>query len=135
MQWSWVTPVAVSVIGVGGAWLQARRGRPQGRDLLKQDLKLLRQLPPESTARDLLIKHIDDGIVRLIKDEEENRRDPLGIGLAIFFILLGLGFLTAAAYEGGLWWLLTLPAVAIGVLGSVGLRESMVRRKRNEAQN
>jgi hypothetical protein len=132
MQWSWVTPVVVSTIGVAGSWVQVRRGRPKRRDLLKQDLKLYRQLPEDSSARGKLLEHIDAEIIRIISDDEEKRRDPTGIGLGIFFLLVAIGLLVAAIHQGGWWWWLLIPAFITGLLGAVGLAQDAVPRKRDD---
>jgi hypothetical protein len=79
-------PVVVAAIGVGGSWLQVRRSRPRGRDLLKKDLKILKQLPVESRARKRLMDHIDKEILDIIESEEEKTRQLLGIVLAIIFL-------------------------------------------------
>lgn len=132
MQWSWVTPVAVAVIGVGGSWLQVRRGRPRGRDLLKQDLKILKQLPVESKARERLIEHIDKEILGIIESEEEKTRRPLGIVLAIIFLGLAIFLVVESITLGGWWWFLVLPAAVTAIFGGVGLNLDAVPRKRNE---
>jgi hypothetical protein len=135
VQWIWVTPVAVSVIGVAGSWLQVHRGRPHGRDLLKQDLKILKQLPEESTARQRLLEHIDNEVISLIESDEEKTRRPTGIVLAVAFLGLAIFLLVEAITRAGWWWWLVLPAAVIGIFGAVGLSQDAVRRKRDEKGN
>jgi hypothetical protein len=135
MQWSWVTPVAVAVIGVGGSWLQVHRGRPRGRDVLKQDLKILKQLPAESKARERLIEHIDKEILSIIESEEEEARRPIGIVLAIVFLGFAIFLLIEAITRGSWWWFLVLPAAVTAIFGAVGLNQDAVRRKRDEQGN
>ena len=132
MQWSWVTPVVVAVIGVGGSWLQIRRGRPRGRDLLKQDLKILKQLPVESKARERLMEHIDKEILDIIESEEEKTRQPLGIVPAIIFLAFSIFLVVETITLGSWWWLLVLPAAVTAIFGGVGLNLDAVPRKRNE---
>jgi hypothetical protein len=135
MQWSWVTPVAVAVIGVGGSWLQVHRGRARGRDLLKQDLKILKQLPVESKARQRLLEHIDKEILDIIESDEEKTRNSLGITLAITFLAIAIFLVVEAVILGGWWWFLLLPAGVIAIFGAVGLNLDAVRRKRDDKGN
>jgi hypothetical protein len=132
MQWSWVTPVAVAVIGVGGSWLQVRRGRPRGREVLTQDLKVFKELPAESKARQRLLEHIDKEIIDIIESEDEKTRRPLGIILAIVFLGFAIFLFVEAVTLGGWWWSLILPAAITTIFGGVGLNLDAVPRKRNE---
>jgi hypothetical protein len=135
MQWSWVTPVAVAVIGVGGSWLQVHQGRPRGRDLLKQDLKILKQLPAESSARERLLEHIDKVIIDIIESDEEKTRRPTGAVLAIIFLMLAIFLMIEAIARGGWWWWLLLPATVIAIFGAVGFSQDAIPRKRDEKGN
>lgn len=135
MDLSGVTPVAVSVIGVAGSWLQVHRGRPRGRNLLKQDLKILKQLPEESTARARLLQHIDKEILSIIESDEEKTRRPSGIVLAITFFGIAIFLMLEAITRAGWWWWLVLPAAIIGIFGAVGLSQDAVARKRDEKGN
>ncbi len=130
-----MTPVAVAVIGVGGSWLQVRRGRPRGRDLLKHDLEILKQLPEDSKARERLLEHIDKEILSIIESDEEKALRPLGIVLAIAFLGLAIFLLVEAIIRGGWWWWLLLPAAVTASFGAVGLSQDAVRRKRDEKGN
>jgi hypothetical protein len=135
MQWNWVTPVAVAVIGVGGSWLQVHRGRQRRRDLLKHDLEILKELPAESKARERLLEHIDKAILSIIESDEEKTRRPLGIVLAIMFLGFAIFLLVEAIIRGSWWWWLLLPAAVTAIFGAVGLSQDAVRRKRDEKGN
>jgi fatty acid desaturase len=102
---------------------------------LKQDLKILKQLPEESTARQRLLEHIDKEIISLIESDEEKTRRPTGIVLAIVFLGLAIFLLVEAITRAGWWWWLVLPAAVIGIFGAVGLSQDAVSRKRDEKGN
>lgn len=127
-----MTPVAVAAIGVGGSWLQAHRGRPRGRDVLRKDLKILKQLPVESTARERLLEHIDKNILDIIESEDEETRRASGVVLALTFLGIAVFLVVEAFILGGWWWTLIIPASVIAVFGGVGLSQDAVPRKRNE---
>jgi hypothetical protein len=135
MQLSWVTPVAVAAIGVAGSWLQVRRGRLRGRDLLRQDLKILKQLPTESNSRKRLLEHIDKEIIDIIESDEEKKRNATGTVLATIFILGAIFLVVEAIIQAGWWWWLLIPAIIIATFGLVGLSQDAVPRKRNEKGN
>jgi hypothetical protein len=104
--------------------------RPRNRqDQLKADLELLGLLPDESTARDKLLQHIDCSVQRLVSDEEDLRRDPMGIGLGVVFLLAAV-VLIVFAVRGGGWWL-WIGAFVVGALGAVGLGQDAVPRRRD----
>ncbi len=130
-----MTPVAVAAIGVVGSWLQVRRGRLRGRDLLRQDLKILKQLPAESNARERLLEHIDNEIISIIESDEEKTRRPTGIVLAIIFLALAIFLLVEAITRAGWWWWLILPAIFTTIFGTVGLSQDAIPRKRDEKGN
>jgi hypothetical protein len=132
MTWNWVPPVAVALIGVAGSLLQVRRGRPRGRELLKQDLELLHLFPNDSEVRPRLLQHIEKNFDRLLTDEEEKRRDPLGIGVAIFLLMISVGLVVVSFINGGWWLWLLAPAGFIAIFAIAGLSLDAVPRKRDE---
>jgi Flp pilus assembly protein TadB len=132
MAWSWISPIAVAIIGVIGSAVQVRRGRARHRDLIKQDLELYSQLPESSAAKKQFLKHIDAAVTRLIADEEEKSRSGVGVGLGIFFMLLAVGLAVAPFFKHGWWWFIIAPAVFIGLLGLVGFTQDVVPRRRDE---
>jgi hypothetical protein len=102
---------------------------------LKQDLKILKELPAESSARERLLEHIDKEIISIIENDEEKTRHPTGAVLAIIFIGTSIFLLIEAIVMGGWWWWLLLPAAIIGIFGAVGFSQDAVRRKRDEKGN
>jgi hypothetical protein len=127
--------VTIAAFGVVGAWLQTRRSRDGNRAQIKQDLELFELLPEESGARADLLTHIESEITRLIKREDELTRDPSGIGIAIFLLLVGVGLAVPSFRDGGWWWLLVVPAVWFAIFGIVGLGQTIPRRQRDARGN
>jgi hypothetical protein len=129
-----LSQIAVAGLGTISAVAPLAANRTAKRDLrknLQSDVSLLAKLPSESARRDALVNHIDNAIDRLIADQDR-RRDPLGIGLALSFIVVSIAGGVWAINEGG-WWLLTLiPVLIIFVLGSAGLAQDASRLKRDE---
>jgi hypothetical protein len=75
------------------------------------------------------LQHIDQSVERLIVDEDELRRDPTGIGLAVFF-LISTSVLVVFAIRSGDWWLWPIVAF-LGLFGVIGLSQDGSRRKRD----
>jgi hypothetical protein len=120
MNWDTISKVAIAVLPVLGIVLQLIR-RPDGRrGQVKRDLELLGLLPDDSSSRSKLLQHIDQSVERLIVDEDELRRDPTGIGLAVFF-LISTSVLVVFAIRSGDWWLWPIVAF-LGLFGVIGLR-------------
>jgi hypothetical protein len=124
--------LAIAVLGVVAAWVQTRRNQGGGRDQVRRDVELFNILPQESTSRNELLVHIDGQITRLVRSEQELTRDPSGVVLAIFIMLVAIALTVTAFREGGYWWLLFVPAFFFGILGSVGLGQDLPLRKRDE---
>jgi hypothetical protein len=122
--------ILVAGLGIVAAWLQSRHVRDDGRSRIKQDLKLLSLLPSESNARDRLVGHIDNAILRLVEREDEHTRDWLGIPLATFFVILACWSCWIAFEKHGPWLLLLVPALGTGVFGIAGLGVSIPKKKR-----
>ncbi|MFI2366620.1 hypothetical protein [Promicromonospora sp. NPDC019610] len=103
-------------------WLKRARST-HVRDEVEQDQRILANLHEESTMRAVLQESIDTRIRRLAASTDKAsraRRDPFGVGLAVFFLALAVAF-GWWAVPGGWWLLLWLPAVFFGLLGLVGL--------------
>ncbi|MEU6814729.1 hypothetical protein [Streptomyces sp. NPDC046860] len=132
MDWGPLASVAVSVVGVGGVMLERRRREPDGRERIKADLELLSLLPEDSPAVPVLRGHVEDAIKQMIEVEDQKRRDPLGIALAIVFILIALGLVAASFLNGGWYWWLTVPGALTGIFGIAGLAQDATRRTRDE---
>ncbi|MFM9614057.1 hypothetical protein [Streptomyces niveiscabiei] len=124
--------MTVAVVGVGGVMVERRRREPRGRERIKSDLELLDLLPSESQVAPLLRTHIEDSIRQMIQVEDVKRRDPLGIVLAIVFILIAGALITASSLNGGWYWWLTVPGAVTGIFGIVGLAQDATKRTRDE---
>ena len=107
MNWNTVLPggfaVAVGLIAVAREWASSRGARSR----IKQDIDLLGLLPDDSAARDALRTHVDRSISRLIETEQELRRDPSGIALAVFFAMVSVWTVAQAISGSDVWWLAT----------------------------
>ncbi|MFG3267028.1 hypothetical protein [Streptomyces bobili] len=68
----------------------------------------------------------------MIEVEDEKRRDPFGIALAIVFILISAGLIFASFLNGGWYWWLTLPGAVTGIFGIAGLSQDATKRTRDE---
>lgn len=132
--WDDISRALVAAAGVAaaiGKALSGRSTRSNRRHQIKQDIEIMNLLPKDSDGRAKMQEHIDASITRLIADEDERRRDPFGMTLALVFIGLAVW---AASFpmrnEGSsLWWLVAIP---LGVIGLVGFVQDATPRKRNE---
>jgi hypothetical protein len=115
---------AAAVAAAGKIWSD-RRARGGARELIKRDLELLGLLPADSPVQPELREHVEHAIRRLIDDEQEKRRDPLGIGLAAFLLLSA----ALALRAGGYWIWLAAPT---GLLGVIGMAQDAVPRRRDD---
>lgn len=59
-------------------WLQVRRGDARRNGQLEE---LLRLIPEDSTARPLLLSHVDKRIRAMVDGQRIERRDPTGIAM------------------------------------------------------
>jgi hypothetical protein len=134
MDWDNVSKVVIASAGAVAAAAKVigdMRATSSRREQIRKDIELLNLLDVSSTARVALAAHVDGAILQLIEDEAEKRRDPTGVALAFFFLLLALwSGISAFAADGSKWWLLL--AVPSLLLGLVGLSQDGVRRKRDE---
>lgn len=65
-------------------------------------------------------------------ERDRPRRDPLGIGLAIFFLVIAVVLFAVAVTFGGWWMLLWLPFSFFAFFGVFGLLEGMRKIRRDE---
>ncbi|MFD7308622.1 hypothetical protein [Promicromonospora sp. NPDC059942] len=120
--WEFVGTAATSLLGVVALWLKRARST-HVRDEVEQDQRILANLHEESTMRTVLQESIDTRVRRLAASTDKAsraKRDPFGVGLAIFFLALAVAF-GWWAVQGGWWLLLWLPAAFFALLGLVGL--------------
>jgi hypothetical protein len=121
--------LVVATLTVLGALLQTARLWPAGRrrNEIKADLDLYTLLPDKSPAKRTLLTHIERAIQDVVHAEESKRRDPLGIGIAVVFLL---GALLLFILLRDQWW--TWLAISFLVLfGVVGLAQDAVPRERD----
>jgi hypothetical protein len=137
MKWDSFVQAMLALLVIGAAVLKDLSSRRSSRrDQVRHDLELLQMLPDDSSARDLLAKHVTDSVLKLIATETTLRRDPSGIFLATTMILgaPAAAFFAHRAHGGnaiGLWVLF----VALFVLGVRGLIESFPYRERDSKGN
>lgn len=127
-----VAAVVIATGGVLGTWLQVGRPRRGPFVDLKHALELLQLLPDSSAAKNALAGDVDRRVLRMIEDSREKRRDPTGIGLGLFFMVLAIALAITSVLRGGGWWWLVVPAVFIGLLGTVGFIQDVTPHKRDE---
>ncbi|OEV29100.1 hypothetical protein AN219_18480 [Streptomyces nanshensis] len=70
--------------------------------------------------------------MQIIQVEDTARRDPYGITLATFFLLMTVGLVWAAVVNGGWYWWLILPASLTGLFGAAGLAQDSRKLTRDE---
>jgi len=120
--WELIGTAATSLLGVVALWLKRARST-HVRDEVEQDQRILANLHEQSTMRAVLQGSIDARVRQIAASADRAsraRRDPFGVGLAIFLLTLGVA-LGWWAVQGGWWLLLWLPGAFFGLLGLVGL--------------
>ena len=127
-----VAQVLVALLAVVGAAFQVRRGGRSARSEVKENIELLGMLPESSGVKAELLAHIDASIRKLIGEESDARRDPVGIGLGLFF-LLGAAASFVAGLRGSNWRFAV--AALVGVLGAVGFPQAMAKTQRDAKGN
>ncbi|MCS0604953.1 hypothetical protein NX794_27625 [Streptomyces sp. LP11] len=101
------------------------------REIVKQDVELLGMLPEGSEAKQLLAKHIDATVRKIVDDEDQRTREYTGSCLAVGFLSVAVFLLAVCVARGGAWWWLSAPAIFIGLLGAAGLAQDAVPRRRD----
>lgn len=124
-------PIIVAGVTIVGGIFQARRKRPMTREIVKQDVELLGMLPEGSEAKQLLAKHIDATVRKIVDDEDQRTREYTGSCLAVGFLSVAVFLLAVCVARGGAWWWLSAPAIFIGLLGAAGLAQDAVPRRRD----
>ncbi len=129
MSWETGSKIALSALPVLAALMALFRGRGGRYTRVKQNAELLALLPEGSAARNRLLKYLDDSITALAREEESQRRDPFGTGLAVVF-LIGAAITLIFAIDGsGWWWVATATLLVFGV---AGLAESATMSERDD---
>lgn len=89
-------------------------------------------LPDTSTSKDHLLDHIDRLVLSFVQDNDEKRRDPLGIVLALIFLAGSVGLAYLAWTRDSWTWAYWTGAAVTFLFGAVGLSQDAVRRPRDE---
>lgn len=116
----------------------ARAAFPDHRERLRSEIErdadLLGKLPENIDARQNLIESINNDVQRLSKLREA-RRDPFGIGLSVFFLVL-TALATWGAFQSDGWLRVFLFVVAgvLALFALVGFTESAQQTLRDEKE-
>ncbi|WIA99728.1 hypothetical protein [Curtobacterium sp. MCBA15_012] len=112
--------------------VETRQGRRNERAELAADVALLKELPPESTARDTLRANIDARIEAMTSSDDRTRH-WFGIVMSCIFLVLGawLGYAAWAAWPSW-WWAIPLGVIAFIclIIFIAGLATGVPKRKR-----
>ncbi|GAA1769298.1 hypothetical protein GCM10009681_45870 [Luedemannella helvata] len=134
VDWDAIGKAGIAVLGVAGAALQLRSEGRGRRVQLRKDAELLKTLPENSKAYEMLAAHIDRQVDQLVERETLRTREPFSIVLGLVILVAGIyvGYLGIA---GGSWWLLvTLPtAVFLILLAIAGLARGIPKKVRDAA--
>ena len=129
MNWNAVLTAAFAAI-VGLTALIRDWTATQGlRTRIKQEMELLDRLPDSSSMRDELAAHIDRGIAQLVGQEQEERRDPGGIVLALFLAAFTTWTIVRGVDGTDLWFVAT---AILGLLTIAGFAISVPKVRRDE---
>ncbi|HWE90153.1 MAG TPA: hypothetical protein VG317_11900 [Pseudonocardiaceae bacterium] len=129
MNWDLISKILLAALPVAAAAVQLIRRKDGRVGQLKTNLELLALLPEDGPARAKLLDHIERSVERLIVEEDELRREPMGIALGIVFLAVAIGLTVFAFRDGGWWWWPII--IFIAIMGATGLGQDGVRRKRD----
>jgi hypothetical protein len=123
--------LALAVGGVLVAWLQFRPAKNDLRTLIQRDLDLLGQAT-DKELQSKLLAHVHRMVDRLIQEEDDKTREPVGIALGISLIVMSLWFGWLAHSATGWWqWAWLGVALTVGVFGLVGFVQDVTPRTRD----
>lgn len=125
-----LSKIALAALPVIGGGLQLVRSQRGARKQLKEDLELLAMMPEGSDVRATMLEHLNDQARQLATSDDELRRDPFGIGLAIVFLGAAVGTGIFAVTSSGWWWIATFLLAALG-MGGLG---SSLQKKARDAK-
>jgi hypothetical protein len=135
MSWDTAGTVTVAALGVVAGGLQYARSRDD-RSGIKRDLEILAMLSPASEAHQALSRYVEARVVRTVRTREGARRDPAGVRLAFFCLVMALlSASLGASMEGG--WGATGVGTGIGFLAMAvyGAAISIPKRMRDARGN
>lgn len=125
-----VTATVAGVAAVAAAVLGAPRVFRDSKDDILKQIQVHDALPESSPARKTLLDSIERQVEALAKTGGP-RRDPVGIGLGVAFLVLAvLGGWSVARWGGGWWWASPI-VVFLALLGIVGLAQDGPKRARD----
>ena len=111
-----ITAIAV----VFAAIISAPRLLRDVRSNIAKDLQIYKSLPDKSPAKGALLARIERQIEELdLRDKA--RRQPVGIGVGISFLVIGGALLWFLFIEGGYWWWGLVVVIPILLFGLIGL--------------
>jgi hypothetical protein len=118
--------IAAAIIGTPRVFRKDERGG------IQKDLAIYNALPPASPIRKELLLHVEERIRTAIRYSDKKRRDPGGIILAIFLIIIALFLTWQIVIWGGRWWFALPIAVFMFILGLVGFSQDATKQLRDE---
>ncbi|WCO67053.1 hypothetical protein PO878_21415 [Iamia majanohamensis] len=124
--------IATAAAAVFGRLLPGRAVGGRRREVILRDLDLFDRLPESSSARKVLLDHIERSVIQLTLDETTKRRNPSGMTLAAMF-LIGGGLLVYVGWNARGWeWTWWISGVFCLALGAFGLVQDATRAERDE---
>ncbi|MFI0538790.1 hypothetical protein RKD19_004493 [Streptomyces canus] len=125
-------PYAAAVVaasGVAGFIIQARRTNLHAAELIKRELEILDLLPDDSTVKKSLQARIETSIEQYMSREYVRNWSAALVCLVI--LSSSLYFFGMIAVRGGWWWISIIGAIPFGMLGVLGIAESIGSTRRN----
>lgn len=110
-----------------GAVLRRNQRKSEPVAELKAGYELVAVMP-DGDAKKALIESLDRQ-VSAMADRTKHTRNPYAIGVGLTVIAVA-ALLIAPAVQGGWWWLLWVPIVAIGSFGLYGLYDGAAKAER-----
>jgi hypothetical protein len=111
--------------------LQVRRSDTGRGSQLKADAELLRLLPADSTARPLLLSHVDNRIRAMVAGQEVEQRDPVGIAMGASLLVMAGALVVVAANNGGWWWTFMIVVAPLALFGIILFVDGLRRVRRS----
>lgn len=126
-----IVGLIITAIGSIAALLEVARGmrRSSPQDRLLKEIEIRNALHANSDTQRALDKRIHEQVL-VLSEGKPGQRDPIGIGTAVAFLVLGIPTAGLIIVNGGWWWLSSPIAIFLLLFGIVGLFESMARKER-----
>ena len=123
-----IVGLIITAIGSIAALLEVARGmrRSSPQDRLLKEIEIRNALHANSDTQRALDKRIHEQAL-VLSEGKPGQRDPIGIGTAVAFLVLGIPTVGLIIVNGGWWWLSSPIAIFLLLFGVVGLFESMAR--------